>query len=99
MAKRAPRGPYAPPVGGTRGAAIGHVSPEAAEKGPIAGIREGDIIEIDIPNCKLEVELTSKEMEQRLSSLPRFEPKIKTGFLKRYSDRVTSASTGAVFED
>ena len=85
--------------GGTRGAAIGHVSPEAAEKGPIAGIREGDIIEIDIPNCKLEVELTSKEMEQRLSSLPQFEPKIKTGFLKRYSDRVTSASTGAVFED
>ena len=83
--------------GGTRGAAIGHVSPEAAEKGPIAALRDGDMININIPDHKLEVELSQKELEQRLASLPSFEPKIKTGYLKRYSDKVSSASTGAVF--
>jgi dihydroxy-acid dehydratase len=83
--------------GGTRGAAVGHVSPEAAEKGPIAALRDGDMIKINIPDHKLEVELSQKELEQRLASLPSFEPKIKTGYLKRYSDKVSSASTGAVF--
>jgi len=83
--------------GGTRGAAIGHVSPEAAEKGPIAVLRDGDIIRINIPKHKLEVELSQKELGQRLASLPSFEPKIKAGYLKRYSDKVSSASTGAVF--
>jgi dihydroxy-acid dehydratase len=83
--------------GASRGAAIGHVSPEAAERGPIAAIKEGDIIKIDIPNHKLEAELTPKEIEQRLNLLPPFEPKVKTGYLKRYADNVTSASTGAVF--
>jgi dihydroxy-acid dehydratase len=83
--------------GGTRGAAIGHVSPEAAEKGPIAVLRNGDIIKIDIPKHKLEVGLSQKELKQRLASLPSFKPKIKTGYLKRYSDKVSSASTGAVF--
>ena len=85
--------------GATRGAAIGHVSPEAAERGPIAAIRDGDIITIDIPNRKLELGLKQGEIEQRLNSLPPFEPKVRTGYLKRYSDRVTSASTGAVFAD
>jgi dihydroxy-acid dehydratase len=85
--------------GATKGAAIGHVSPEAAERGPIAALRNGDIIKIDIPNHRLEVELSQSEIEQRLSSLPPFEPKIKTGYLKRYSDKVSSASTGAVFAD
>jgi dihydroxy-acid dehydratase len=83
--------------GGTRGAAIGHVSPEAAEKGPIAALRDADIININIPDHKLEVELSQKELGQRLAALPSFEPKIKTGYLKRYSDKVSSASTGAVF--
>ena len=83
--------------GGTRGAAIGHVSPEAAEKGPIAALRDADIIDINIPDHKLEVELSQQELEQRLTSLPSFEPRIKTGYLKRYSDKVSSASTGAVF--
>ncbi len=83
--------------GGTRGAAIGHVSPEAAEKGPMAALRDGDMININIPDHKLEVELSQKELEQRLALLPSFEPKIKTGYLKRYSDKVSSASTGAVF--
>jgi dihydroxy-acid dehydratase len=85
--------------GGTRGAAIGHVSPEAAEKGPIAALRDGDIIKINIPKHKLEVELSQKELKQRLASLPSFKPKIKTGYLKRYSDKVSSASTGAVFAE
>jgi len=85
--------------GGTRGAAIGHVSPEAAEKGPIAALRDGDIIKINIPDHKLEVELSQKELKQRLALLPSFEPKIKTGYLKRYSDKVSSASTGAVFAE
>jgi dihydroxy-acid dehydratase len=84
--------------GATRGAAVGNVSPEAAEKGPIAALRNGDIIKIDIPNRKLELELDQREIQQRLASLPSFEPKIKTGYLKRYSDSVTSASTGAVFK-
>jgi len=83
--------------GGTRGAAIGHVSPEGAEKGPIAALRDGDMININIPDHKLEVELSQKELKQRLDALPAFEPKIKTGYLKRYSDKVSSASTGAVF--
>ena len=83
--------------GGTRGAAIGHVSPEAAEKGSIAALRDGDMIRINIPDHKLEVELSQKELEQRVASLLSFEPKIKTGYLKRYSDKVSSASTGAVF--
>jgi dihydroxy-acid dehydratase len=84
--------------GATRGASIGHVSPEAASRGPIAIIKEGDIINIDIPNYKLEVKLTDKEIARRLAKLPEFESKIKTGYLKRYVQHVTSASTGAVFK-
>ncbi len=83
--------------GGTRGAAIGHVSPEAAEKGPIAALQDTDIININIPAHKLEVELSQKELEKRLAKLPTFEPKVKTGYLRRYSDKVSSASTGAIF--
>ncbi|MGD1119019.1 MAG: dihydroxy-acid dehydratase [Dehalococcoidales bacterium] len=83
--------------GATRGASIGHVSPEAAAKGPIAAVKEGDTIIIDIPNCKLDVELTDKEIADRLSKLPKFQPRIKTGYLARYTEKVTSASTGAVF--
>jgi dihydroxy-acid dehydratase len=85
--------------GGTRGAAIGHVSPEAAEKGPIAALQDGDMIRINIPKHKLEVELSQKELKRRSASLPSFESKIKTGYLKRYSDKVSSASTGAVFAE
>ena len=85
--------------GGSRGAAIGHVSPEAAVKGPIAAIKDGDIIEIDIPHHKLEIELTNEEIERRLNALPSFEGKAKTGYLKRYADQVMSASSGAVFSN
>jgi dihydroxy-acid dehydratase len=83
--------------GATRGAAIGHVSPEAASQGPIAALTDGDIIRIDIPNYKLEVELSDSEINSRLASLAEFEPKIKTGYLRRYTEKVCSASTGAVF--
>ena len=83
--------------GATRGAAIGHISPEAAERGPIAAVRNGDIISIDIPNCRLNVELEEAEIRARIAALPPFEPKVRTGYLTRYAERVTSASTGAVF--
>jgi len=83
--------------GGTRGAAIGHVSPEAASRGAIAALADGDIIKIDIPNYKLDVELSDKEISDRLARLSEFEPKIKSGYLRYYSEKVTSASTGAVF--
>jgi dihydroxy-acid dehydratase len=83
--------------GATRGAAIGHISPEAASRGPIAALKDGDIIKIDIENYKLDVELSDKEISERLGKLAEFEPKVKTGYLKRYAEKVTSASTGAVF--
>ncbi len=85
--------------GATRGAAIGHISPEAASRGPIAALVEGDIIKIDIPNCRLDVELSDKEISNRLAKLAEFVPKIKTGYLKRYAEMVSSASTGAVFRE
>ncbi len=83
--------------GATRGAAIGHVSPEAASRGPIAALKDGDIIKIDIANYKLEVELSDKEIAERLARLPQFESKGKTGYLRYYAEKVRSASTGAVF--
>jgi len=83
--------------GATRGAAIGHVSPEAASRGPIAALINGDIIKIDIPNCKLEVELSDKEISDRLARLADFKPKVESGYLRRYAEKVSSASTGAVF--
>jgi dihydroxy-acid dehydratase len=85
--------------GATRGAAIGHVSPEAAARGPIAALIDGDTINIDITNRRIDVELSEEEIGRRISQLPRFEPKIKTGYLLRYAERVTSAGRGAVFED
>ena len=84
--------------GASRGAAIGHVSPEAAAKGPIAALREGDIIEIDIPHKTLNAQLTDEEIRQRLDALPEFEPKVKTGYLARYTQMVSSADRGAVFQ-
>jgi len=85
--------------GATRGPAIGHISPEAASGGPIAALQDGDMIRIDIPNHKLEVELTDKEIGNRLARLPSFELKVKAGYLKRYAERVGSASSGAVLLD
>jgi dihydroxy-acid dehydratase len=84
--------------GASRGAAIGHISPEAAVKGPIAALREGDMIEIDIPHKTLNAQLTDEEIRQRLDALPEFEPKVKTGYLARYTQMVSSADKGAVFQ-
>jgi len=83
--------------GGTRGAAIGHCSPEAAEGGPIAVIKDGDIIEIDIPAKRLHLHLTDEEIKKRLATWKAPEPKIKSGYMYRYAQMVSSASTGAVF--
>src|SRR3990170_969430 len=82
--------------GAPRGAAIGHVSPEAAAGGPIAALRDGDLIRIDIPGHRLDVELAEEELDERRRSLRPFEPRVNSGYLKRYASQVTSASTGAV---
>jgi dihydroxy-acid dehydratase len=84
--------------GGTRGAAIGHVSPEAQEGGPIAAIKEGDKIEIDIPGRKLDVKLTDDELQARLGSWNAPELKVKKGYLALYARMVSSAAKGAILE-
>ncbi len=84
--------------GGTRGAAIGHLSPEAMQGGPVAIIQEGDIVSIDIPGKKIMLQLSDEEIEKRLSKWTPPEPKIKHGYMARYSRMVSSASEGAVFK-
>ena len=83
--------------GATRGAAIGHISPEAAAKGPIAIVKDGDMIEIDIHAKKINLKLSDREIEKRTDELPEFTPKINTGYLARYAKIVSSADKGAVF--
>ncbi|MFH1665210.1 MAG: dihydroxy-acid dehydratase, partial [Candidatus Omnitrophota bacterium] len=83
--------------GGTRGAAIGHISPEAQEGGVIAAVAEGDRIRIDIPNKSLELLVDKTEIAARLKKWKQPECKVKEGYLYRYSKQVTSASTGAIF--
>jgi len=82
--------------GGTRGACIGHISPEAAARGPIAALEDGDIIDIDLEARTINVQLSDTEIEQRLAALPPFESQIDSSWLRRYSRMVTSASQGAV---
>ncbi len=84
--------------GGTRGACIGHISPEAAAGGPIAAIREGDLIEIDIPAGKLALQISATELKKRLKKVKKFTPKVQTGWLARYARFATSADTGAVLK-
>jgi dihydroxy-acid dehydratase len=84
--------------GGTKGPCIGHISPEACAGGPIAILKNGDIITIDIPNRKLEVKLTQSEIEKRFISWRSVPPKIKTGYLARYSKLVSSADKGAILK-
>jgi len=85
--------------GGTRGACIGHVSPEAAARGPIAALRDGDIIELDLFARTLNVRLSDEEIKSRLAALPPFEPKIESKWLRRYAKMVLSADKGAVLRD
>jgi dihydroxy-acid dehydratase len=84
--------------GGTRGACIGHVSPEAAAGGPIAALENGDIVEIDLEARRLDVRLGESEIQKRLAALPPFQSKVTSKWLKRYSYFVTSADTGAVLQ-
>lgn len=85
--------------GGSRGACIGHISPEAAERGPIAALHNGDLITIDIPSRSISVNLTEETINERLAALKPFEPKIKKGYLARYAQMVTSANTGAILKN
>ncbi len=85
--------------GGTRGACIGHVSPEAAARGPISVLEPGDMIEIDLNARALNVRLSDEVIESRKAALPPFEPRVQSKWLRRYSHFVTSADTGAVLQD
>lgn len=85
--------------GGTRGLCVGHISPEAAAKGPIAAVKDGDKILIDAHKGVVELKVSEREIKRRLSKLPEFEPKVKRGWLYRYSLHVTSANYGAVMDD
>jgi len=84
--------------GGTKGPCIGHISPEASSGGPIAIIRDGDIINIDIVSRKIEVKLSKAEIDRRFRGWKPIQPKIKTGYLSRYSRLVTSADKGAILK-
>ena len=84
--------------GGTRGACIGHISPEAAAGGPIAIIKAGDIISINIQKRSIDLKIDKKTFEDRLAKLPEFKQKINSGYLGRYTRLVTSANTGAVLK-
>lgn len=84
--------------GASRGISIGHISPEAAEGGPIAFVNDGDIIELDLDNRKIELKISDEEFEKRKQGWKGFEPKVRTGYLARYSKLVTSASTGGVMK-
>jgi dihydroxy-acid dehydratase len=85
--------------GGTRGACVGHVSPEAAARGPIAALQPGDLITIDLDARTLDVALSQEEISARLAALPPFEPRTSSRWLRRYTKMVTSASTGAILAD
>jgi len=85
--------------GGTRGAAIGHISPEAADGGPIGLVREGDRIAIDIPNKTIELKISDEEMDARRKAYVPRPSAIRHGYLGRYAKMVTSASTGAIFKE
>jgi dihydroxy-acid dehydratase len=82
--------------GGTRGACIGHVSPEAAAGGPIAALQNGDLIEIDLAARKLDVALSAEIIQARLNELPPFQVRTTSSWLRRYARMVTSASQGAI---
>ncbi len=84
--------------GVTRGAAIGHISPEAAEGGPLALVEEGDVIDIDIPGRSLTLDVDEAELARRRAAWTPPEPRVKTGYLARYAKMVTSASTGAILD-
>ncbi|MCF6092993.1 dihydroxy-acid dehydratase [Microaerobacter geothermalis] len=84
--------------GASRGISIGHISPEAAEGGPIAFIEDGDLIELDLIDRKIELKVSEEELNKRRENWKGFKPKVKSGYLARYSKLVTSASTGGIMK-
>jgi dihydroxy-acid dehydratase len=84
--------------GASRGVAVGHISPEAAARGPIAAIQDGDIVLIDMENQVLELQVEHTEIERRLAALPPWTCSVDGGYLRRYAELVTSANTGGVFK-
>jgi dihydroxy-acid dehydratase len=84
--------------GGTHGACIGHISPEAAEGGPIGLLKEGDIIEIDIPNRRLQAAVSDEEFAERRKNWKKPAPRYTTGWLARYAAMATNAGTGAILK-
>lgn len=84
--------------GASRGASIGHVSPEAAVGGPIALVQEGDIIKINIPENKIDMVVSDEELAKRRANWTPREPKVTTGYLARYASLVTSGNRGAILE-
>ncbi|MBT6615819.1 MAG: dihydroxy-acid dehydratase, partial [Deltaproteobacteria bacterium] len=83
--------------GASKGASIGHISPEAAAGGPVAIVKDGDMIDIDIPEKTIHLRISDEEIRSRLNALPAFEPRVKSGYLARYASLVSSADKGAVF--
>ena len=84
--------------GATRGPCIGHVSPETSRRGPIAIVRDGDIIDIDIDKGILNIRLSDDEIQKRFEALPPYVPKVKEGYLARYAKQVAGANLGAILE-
>jgi len=84
--------------GGTRGACIGHVSPEAAVGGPVGLLENGDIIQIDIPNNRINVKLSAEQLAERKKAFQPPKPRITAGYLAKYASMATSADTGAVLK-
>ena len=84
--------------GATRGAAIGHISPEAARGGPIAYIKEGDLVSIDIPHYRIDLEISEEEMAKRRKDMQVKPPREVSGYIKRYAGMVSSADKGAVLQ-
>jgi dihydroxy-acid dehydratase len=82
--------------GGTKGACVGHISPEAAVGGPIGLLQNGDIIEIDIPNNKINVKLSDDELAERRKAWKPPKPRVTEGYLAKYASMATSADTGAI---
>ena len=84
--------------GATRGASLGHCSPEAADGGPIALVQEGDMITLDMDNYKIHLEVSDEELAKRKAAWVCPEPKVKTGYLARYAKLVSSADKGAILQ-
>ena len=94
-----PSAPALAAIRASRGLVLGHVSPEAAAGGPIAAVQDGDMISIDLESYSVSIEVEESILSERLANLPAWTPRVNGGYLHRYAEMVTSASTGAVFTE